>query len=113
LFPPVGDSIAEKLPKNAIPDNFEKFELHSSFFINFWPYLCLLVVLGGIVIAVILLESVTKTWRTVNKICVAIRRVLKWNFCIIIFTTCYTAIMINTSLEVRTANPNEFLPIIS
>ena len=60
LIPNIPDEVIYAFPNSALPDNFQKYELPSDFFVNFWSSGITLLALGMGFLAVYLLEKCTK-----------------------------------------------------
>ena len=105
---PLAESIEERFTKYPLPTNFERYNLHSSFFINYWnTFSTILIVLAVIVISLIVLRFSRKTSK-VHSFFSQVTLVTKWDYILMVICSNYDDIILFSSLEFRTIHINSF-----
>ena len=105
------NKLKEKAVKHSIPEIFSRYHLHSSFIINFFAPLTSLILIFLVTGLISLLVIVTKKYKRFNGLVQKIKNVLAWNFIISFSFSCYGSIILYTSLELRTAQPQSLFAI--
>lgn len=89
------------ITEQSVPKKFEFYNIKSSFVINFWPSIAmLLIILVGILLAALLVRF-TKSKKWINDQFLKVKQSLKWNYVTIMFTGYFCNIALYTSLEVK------------
>ena len=100
---PLSEKIEEKFPDHELPENFEDYELRSSFFLNYWETLGTLLIVLAVTLMVSLLAIVLKKRKSFYKPAfVWLETVFKWNFLLMVFCSSFEGVVFFTSLEART-----------
>ena len=103
-----------KFPNSILPRNFQKFDLPSSFFVNFWnDAISLGLLVFGFILIVLTELSTRGCGTTLNSVCLKLRQSLKYNFLLAMFFALYGELVFFSSLEFRTNNFVGFGPIVS
>jgi len=108
-----GGEISEKFANRPLPGKFDYYEIPSSFVVNLWQQLIILIAIFVTTILIILFYFATKKSA---KIHAAIRKVadaLKWNVVLIIFCGTYGDIMLYSALEIQSAELDDAYSIAS
>jgi len=105
------ESIENKFPDYPLPGKFGKYDLFSSFILNYWQELFTLVVLLLVLAAVMALASKAKDVKYVGTYSTKIRDMIKWNFFLIIFCGNVDSVGVFSSLEFRTSSFNSFASV--
>jgi len=90
----------EKFPERELPEKFEYFGAKSSFFVNYWPSLFILLILFSVTMGVMLLGS---CGQNPSKILNQIAGILKWNMILLLFCGDFGDIVFFTAMELSTA----------
>ena len=101
------------VPNHTIPKRFARYNIRSSFLVNFWSSGLTFLVLLLVVFLVQIIEHFTSKYHKLNSLIRRVRQELRWNLCLIVFVPYYENIVVFTSLELRTAHLNAFLPVMS
>lgn len=91
-----------KFGRHTLPENFEKYDLSSSFFVNYFTVFTTLLEVLMVILTLtalsLLVKKYNKTYELVQKIIL----IFRWNFFLLIFYTNFDQIILPTSLELRT-----------
>ena len=102
-----------KLTNYAVPGRFARYNTPSSFLVNFWSSgLTLLGLLLILLVLYICGHFTPKNYR-LHQFLRRMIQALRWNICLAVFIPLYKSIIVFTSLEMRTAHLNAFLPVFS
>ena len=114
IIPDIPAQLAAQFLDSELPDNFQKYNLPSSFFVNFWhPGIVLLGFSVGLLIICLIIKVTKKCRGFIHKACVRCRRVLKWNYLLVLYVSSYDQIVMFSSFEFRTLNVYKIGPIMS
>ena len=106
-------SLEVYVPNHTIPRRFARYNIRSSFLVNFWSSGLTFLILLLVVFLVQILEHFTSKYHKLNSLIRRVRQELRWNLCLITFIPYYKNIVVFTSLELRTVHLNAFLPVLS
>ena len=95
--------VTSKFATSPLPDNFEKYDVPSSFLANFWGPLATLLLFGILLLLSCFVTKCVAKSRLLYRVCAKIERALKWNFLLSLFTSYYGNIVFYSSLEFRTS----------
>jgi len=84
------------------PEMFQKYNIPSNFFVNFWPVLFNLSLLLGAIKLVGMLVFMTKRCEKIASILNTLQVTLKWNLVLIIFCGSFGDIVLFTALQIPT-----------
>jgi len=94
----------DEFPENDLPEKFEKYRAHSSFFVNFWPALFNLLVILAVTLVVVVLNKCAKGRAIkIHGISQSLLGILKWNVLLITFCGNLGDIVLFTALELQSA----------
>ena len=115
ILPDIPSSLAAHFPNTTLPANFQKYDLPSSFFINFWSsgIDLLLMVIGFVAVLVVTKCSANGCCRRIQQYFVKMKQAMKWNFMLVMFLSYYGQIVFYTSFELRQKFFSAAGPIIS
>ena len=115
ILPNIPSSLAAYFSNTTLPANFQKYDLPSSFFVNFWSpgVSLLLTVMGFVAVLGIQKCSATGCCRKIHQHFVKMKQAMKWNFMLVMFLSYYGQIVFCTSFELRTMSFSRLGPIIS
>ena len=102
----VPKSLEDKLTQYPLPANFAKYQLSSSFLVNYWQTLTSLLILFCFLILVVLLARYLRKNERYYHLLQQIILIFKWNFILLVFCTNIDRIVLPTSLELRTLHLN-------
>ena len=108
LLPDLPDKIVNSFPTHRLAYGFEKYQLSSSFLVNFWTPALTLSIVAFAAFLVSYIEPWTLAYRKVYMISRKIRESLRWNFFISLFTSYYGNIALFSSFELRKAEMGSF-----
>ena len=104
----------DKFPDRGLPEKFEYYGVRSSFFVNYWPSLFILLVLGSVTGLVISLGlSLKKISPKMSRILSQVTGILKWNMLLLMFCGDFGDIVFFTALELTTEKLNSFESVVS
>ena len=108
-------SMESKFEKSELPSVFAKRGLHSRFLVNCWGSFSLLLtlVLSALLFDGFELISAKKKWTDLQAFSERLRRIFKWNLCLVVFAINMGDFLLYASLELGALSPNRNLTIIS
>jgi len=95
-------TLENKITNDAVPYMFEKYDVYSSFLVNFWENIVFLVILAALYLIVKLLEHVLSKYSTPKTL-----RVMIQNFIFTQLYSFYGDIVFFSTIEYRSLDPNE------
>lgn len=104
-------AMEDSMEKYSIPTKFDEDGLHSSFLINFWPKMMMILIIAFLISIIFILEWATRN-RKAHFVFNKAKEIVKWNYVLALFTGYYCYIVLYTSLEIRTqqfSSPLEWL----
>ena len=104
------DHINQSIPKYTLPGRFKYYKLHSSFLVNFFQPLILLV---GIIVMVAIVCALKILFTKENAFILKLRNIFKWNFMITFLLSYYDGIILYGSFEVKLNRGSSVLELIS
>ena len=114
FIPNIPNQLANAFPSLTLPDNFQKYSFPSAFFVNFWQPEIALLVLTLVLLVVCVLEKCTKKCaKTMHKICVKLKGVLKWNYAITLLLGYSGQILFFASFDFATNELSKLTSIFS
>jgi len=105
--------IEEKLQKQALPENFEQYDVHSSFLYNFWDTLMTLGLIMTAVLVINVIKALTKKYRKIKIILEMLLIIIKWNIPLMVFCGGIGDIVFYASLEFKTFDSSSVFSKIS
>ena len=111
--PAIPDSIEDKFVLRQIPLNFAKYEIHSSFFVNYWGIMVSLSLILATIIVLTILGLVFRKFKDMSKLIKQLTSIVKWNFFMVIFCSNFDQIILYTSLDLRTLYLHSFGALFS
>ena len=101
--------VLDKFPERKLPEKFEYFGAGSSFFVNYWPSLFILLILFSVTVGFMLLGSSMQKSSKVNQIV----GILKWNMVLLLFCGDFGDIVFFTAMELTTAELDSVESVLS
>lgn len=105
--------VEDMLAKYTLPQNFEKYDIPSSFLINFWSSLTTILIIALLIVIVYLIAYLTKNYKFLNVKLIKLKEAIKWNYLLGNFIGCYGPIAFYSSFEMRTVQFESVLDTIS
>jgi len=90
--------VLEKFPNRQLPAKFEYYGAISSFFVNFWPSLFILLVILLLTIVSLFLSSCFRSSQTLK----TVTGILKWNMILLMFCGDFGDLVLFSALELTT-----------
>lgn len=110
FMPDMPETIQRKIVHQPVPDMFEKYEIKSSFLLNFWNNLCLLLILTAFYISFRLLEfAALRSQKPQISPKLAIARTMTQNFLLTQLYSVYGDIIFYATIEYRSIHLNQGL----
>jgi len=100
--------VLNRFPDRELPPNFEYYGAVSSFFVNFWPSLFILLILLSATSLFMLLNLCARKTSKIKQILNQVTGILKWNMILLLFCGDFGDLVFFTALEVTTADPSTF-----
>mmetsp|Transcript_5609 Transcript_5609/g.4752 ORF Transcript_5609/g.4752 Transcript_5609/m.4752 type:complete len:225 (+) Transcript_5609:230-904(+) len=99
--PDIPDGLKESFPNKTLVENFAKYDLHSSFLVNFWKNITTMILIIVIGLFFKGLEYIfkRKSIHDYGFLFERLRVITLWNFFLLIFCSNYAKIVLFTSLE--------------
>lgn len=111
--PSLSESTSEKFEKYLLPENFEQYELDSSFFLNYWESFSSLLIVLAVVVVLSVITRFTKRFHNLHLVLYRIKIIAKWDFFLMIFYSSCDKIVFSSSLQFRTMHFNSFTSALS
>ena len=100
------DLLKQHVTDLSLPGKFDHYKLHSSFLVNFFQPMLLLLLVLAIIFILYLIIWACKPGNILRKISEKARDTLQWNFLISYFMSHYDEVILYSSLEIRLAGSN-------
>ena len=108
------NSLQNHFTQYPLPENFAKYELASSFLVNYWQTLTsLLMIMCVALVLSILGYFIRNKYKNAYNLLERLTLIFKWNFLLMIFTTNFDGVALPTSLELRTLHLHSFPDVLS
>ena len=99
---PISANIQDKFTKHQLPAKFDLYQWHSSFIVNYWQTATSLLFFLGFIVLVWFLSQITKKFPFWISFFDRLMLIVRWNFFMMIVCGNFDAVIIATSLELRT-----------
>ena len=113
LIPDLPPKAVALFPSHELPANFGKAQLPSSFFVNFWGSSIILATFSVVLLLAYILESCTKKYKVLGKLCTKVKEALKWNFLLALLISKFSEVILFSSFEFESIDINNIWGIIS
>ena len=100
--PDLPESTSEQFEKYSLPENFEEYELDSSFFLNYWGNLSSLLIVLAAIVLLSFITRYTKRFQNLHLVLYRVKLIAKWDFFLMIFYSSCDGIAFFSSLQFRT-----------
>ena len=98
----VPHSVSDKFTKVPLPGKFDKYQLHSSFVVNYWQNLTSFAIVFGIIGVFCTLALFTRRLTNLEHLMQRLVIVVKWNFFLMLFYGNLDGVVLGTCLELIT-----------
>ena len=107
---PMPADLQNHFTQYALPANFAKYELASSFLVSYWQTLTSMLMLLAVILVLSIITRFVRKYKNWHDLMLRLNLIFRWNFLLMIFATNLDGVALPTSLELRTlhlgATPN-------
>lgn len=104
IFPP---GLESQMSRYTLPERFQKYELHSSFLINFWSSFLTIMIAVVLLTIAASINAVTTGNKFYHRLSIKFQEATLCNYLIALFIPTYCTIALYTSMELRTLHITE------